>query len=300
MNAPEPPAPVLVGSPAEVAAGVYVIPDGGVPLVPNVGVVLGDRSALVIDSGMGPGNGTRVLEHASALADGRRLLLTSTHFHPEHAYGAQVFALAATSIVNRAQRDEQAAKGEAYLEMFRGFGASVARELEGVVLVEPDVVFDGDADLDLGGRRVELRPTGRAHTRGDQVVFLPAERILFTGDLVETAAFPIFPFFPPDDVVVSGERWIGALERLAALEPAIVVPGHGAVGGAELISELLDELVEVRDASARLAAAGLADDEVVAEVEPAVRDARPAWVGGEWVAFAIRCFLAERRAPEAM
>src|SRR2546430_698126 len=86
------------------------------------------------------------------------------------------------------------------------------------VYVEPDDVYDGAVhELDLGGRRVELRTWGLAHTRGDQVVFLPEERVLFTGDLVEERCFAIFPYFPPDDVDVDGERWISVLERMEAL-----------------------------------------------------------------------------------
>ena len=59
--------------------------------------------------------------------------------------------------------------------------------------------------LDLGGRIAELRTWGLAHTRSDQVVWLPEERILFTGDLVEERCFAIFPYFPPEDADVDGE-----------------------------------------------------------------------------------------------
>ena len=65
-----PPPPVVENDPREVADGVYVIPDGRVPLVPNVGIVVGDRAALVIDTGMGPRNGAIVRSHADRLAAG--------------------------------------------------------------------------------------------------------------------------------------------------------------------------------------------------------------------------------------
>src|SRR5260221_14579996 len=101
-----PPAPILRSEPEEIADRVYVLSDGGVPLVPNVGIVVGDRAVLVVDTGMGIRNGTKVLGHARELADGRQLLLTVTHFHPEHGYGAQVFEPEATIVYNRAQADE--------------------------------------------------------------------------------------------------------------------------------------------------------------------------------------------------
>src|SRR5262245_25069913 len=127
----------------EIAPGVHVIGDRRVPLVPNIGIVLGDEAVLVIDTGMGPQNGRKVLDLARQLARGKRLTLTLTHFHPEHGFGAQVFKDQATILYNRAQRDELAAKGAAYLGMFRSFGPGVAAALEGTELVTPDEVYDG-------------------------------------------------------------------------------------------------------------------------------------------------------------
>ena len=222
-----PPEPRVANEPTEVADGVFVIPDGRVPLVPNIGIVVGSEAALVVDTGMGPENGAVVRRHAERLAGDRPLFLTLTHFHPEHGYGAQAFAGAAVGIYNRSQLEELRAKGTAYLEMFRTFGDTVARQLEGVELVEPRIAYDGEADLALGGTTARLRTYGLAHTRGDQVVFLPESRVLFTGDLVESRCFAIFPWFPPDDADVDGDRWIAVLEELERLEPAIVVPGHG-------------------------------------------------------------------------
>jgi glyoxylase-like metal-dependent hydrolase (beta-lactamase superfamily II) len=293
-QAAAPPPPILRTEPVEIAPGVFVLPDERVPLVPNVGIVLGDRNALVIDTGMGPRNGAHVLAHARELAAGRRLLLTLTHFHPEHGFGAHVFADEATIVYNRSQADELRAKGGAYVEMFKGFGEAVAAELEGVEFVEPDVTYDGEADLELGGRTVQLRTWGLAHTRADQVVFLPGERILFTGDLVETRQFPIFPYFPPDDTDVDGGRWIDVLERLAALEPAIVVPGHGEVGDAGLLTAARDYLRFVQTETGRLADKGHGADAIVATLEPELRSRYANWDSPEWIGFAIRCFFDRR------
>src|SRR5215470_17803605 len=109
------PPPVVRGEPIEVSDGVFVIPDNRVPLVPNVGLVVGDQAALVVDTGLGPRNGGYVLDHARRLAGGRPLYLTTTHFHPEHRFGAQAFRGTATVIYNRAQRDDLRRKGAAYL-----------------------------------------------------------------------------------------------------------------------------------------------------------------------------------------
>ncbi len=290
VSASQPPPPVVHGVPHEIAEGVYVIPDGRVPLVPNVGIVLGEETALVVDTAMGPANGARVRAYADRLRGDRRLMLTITHFHPEHGFGAQAFS--DTQIVyNRAQVDEFRKKGNGYLEMFRTFGETVAAELEGVELVEPSEVYEGALhELDLGGRKVELMTWGLAHTRGDQVVFLPEERVIFTGDLVEERCFAIFPFFPPDDVDVDGEKWIAVLRQLEALEPQIVVPGHGDVGGPEVISEAREYITLLRDETRRLKTEGVSVDAAVEELDAAMQTLHPDWVQPEWIGFGVRHF----------
>src|SRR5262249_45820142 len=152
-------APVVANVPPEqVSAGVYVIPDGRVPLVPNIGIVVGEREALVIDTGMGPKNGRRVLETTRGLTD-NPIVLTITHFHPEHGFGAQEFP-GARIVYNRAQQEELAEKGTSYLEMFRTFGDAVAEQLEGVELVDPVEGYDGQLTLGLVSKTVELRARG--------------------------------------------------------------------------------------------------------------------------------------------
>ena len=200
-----------------------------------------------------------MLGHARRLANGKPLILTCTHFHPEHAYGAQVFAPLSTIVYNRSQLDELHEKAYPYADLFRTFGETVAAELEGFEMVEPDIVYDGEADIDLGGRIVQLRTYGETHTKGDSWVFLPEERILFTGDLVENKGFAIFPYFPPDDTDVNGDRWIVALEMMERLDPAIVVPGHGDVGDVGVVTAAREYLVQLRDETRRLAAEGVGD-----------------------------------------
>jgi glyoxylase-like metal-dependent hydrolase (beta-lactamase superfamily II) len=287
-----PPVPLVRNEPVEIATGVWVIPDGGVPLVPNVGFVDGQRSHLVVDTGMGIRSGQVVLGHAQRFANGKPLILTCTHFHPEHAYGAQVFAPVSTIVYNRTQLDELHEKGYPYADLFRGFGDTVAGELEGFEVVEPDIVYDGEADLDLGGRIVQLRTYGGTHTKGDSWVFLPDERILFTGDLVENKGFAIFPYFPPDDTDVNGERWIEALEVMERLDPAIVVPGHGDVSDVGVVTAAREYLVQLRDETRRLAGEGAAIDDIVAQLETDMQQRHPDWAQPEWIGLGARSFHA--------
>lgn len=294
-DAPTAPAPTVAEDGiTEIARDVWVIPDRRVPLVPNIGVIVGDEAVLVVDTAMGPANGGRVLAAAREKAQGKRLLLTITHFHPEHGFGAQVFREEATIVYNRAQRDELHDKGAGYVELFRTFGPVVAEALEGVELVDPHDVYDGETEIELGGRTVLLRTWGVAHTRSDQVVFLPEEGILFTGDLVEERIFPIYPYFPPDDADVDGSRWIDVLRRLEELAPSVVVPGHGAIGDVRVITAAREFHELLREETLRLAAEGLDVDEVIARLEPGMLARHPDWEQPEWIAFGIRSFCARK------
>src|ERR1700735_5270783 len=90
--APQPPAPTVDPTALkEIAPGVYVITDRRVPLVPNIGIILGNDAVLVVGTGMGPANGKKFLASAKKPAGRKPLILTLTHFHPEHGFGAQVF-----------------------------------------------------------------------------------------------------------------------------------------------------------------------------------------------------------------
>jgi glyoxylase-like metal-dependent hydrolase (beta-lactamase superfamily II) len=279
--------PLLVqaGTETEIAPGVFVFPDRRVNLVPNVGVVLGDDAALVVDTGMGPANGDVVLSEARRLAGGRRLLLTLTHFHPEHGFGAARLADDARIVYNGRQAAELADEGEAFIELFKTFGPEVAEALQGVVLVQPHETYESTTELDLGGRSVTLREVGGAHTAGDQVVLVPDAGVLFAGDLVENRFFPIV-----FGDVADGPAWIERMDALRRLAPTIVVPGHGEVAGPELIDAFRGYLVDVRDAVAERASRGEDVEQIAAELGPEVRERYASWGNPEWIDFAIRNF----------
>jgi glyoxylase-like metal-dependent hydrolase (beta-lactamase superfamily II) len=280
----------------ELDRDLVVVPDGRVQLVPNIGVIGGRDAVLVVETGLGPLNAEKVLEFATEYAKGRRLYLTTTHFHPEHAFGAQVFAGEATFLLNRAQAEDLKVKGAGYLDMFRGLGEPVARQLEGVVLPEPDLVYDDAYDLELGGRVVQLRATGRAHSKGDQVVRVPDAGVLFTGDLVETGQFAIFPWFPPYDTDVSGTRWLAVMERLAGEGARVVVPGHGAVGGPELLADVRDYLRLLRDETWVRRDSAMSEETIVEEVRALMIQRHPEWTERDWIDKGVGCLCAEHPA----
>ncbi len=291
---PRPPT-VDTSDPKEVADGVWVVRDHRIWLVPNVGIIVGKDAALVIDCGLGPANGERVLELARKIAGPkRRLFLTVTHFHPEHGYGAQAFRPEATIVYNRAQRDELQEKGIRYVDLFRRTQSKAAAEaLEGTKLVMPHFVYDGpSAVMDLGGRTVEMHTWGLAHTRGDQVVFLPKEKILFAGDLIEERMFPIFPWFPPKDTEVDGIRWANVLHDFRRFHPRLIVPGHGDPGDINIALSLASHIKDTARQVRTLRKAGASPREVLAQCKPRITAAHADWEHSSLIDLEIEYFSA--------
>lgn len=273
--------------PVEVAPGVHVLRDGHIPLVPNVGIVVGRDAALIIDTGVGMRNGEHVLAQAGKLTD-RPLILTITHSHPEHGWGVQPLSGNAHILYNRTQLEELHDKFTAFKTMFESLGPAIAGQLEGVEVVEPDETYEGTHTLDLGDPLTVELTEQPAHTRGDQIVWLPNQRVLFTGDLVENQLFPIFP--DPD---AHGGRWIQVLTKLERLQPDVVVPGHGDVGGVEIITATREYLETVQAKVADAAAQGSTLAQAQEQLNPDIRAQWHDWDAPIWIDGAIEHFYDE-------
>jgi glyoxylase-like metal-dependent hydrolase (beta-lactamase superfamily II) len=134
-----------------------------------------------------------------------------------------------------------------------------------------------------------LHNWGPAHTAGDQTILVDG-RVLFGGDLFETRMFPIVPYFPPADTDVDGSRWITVLNQLIALDPAVVVPGHGEVTDVSLIRDVRDYLDYVRSEAGRLRASGVPAADSAAAIEQGARVRWDNWANPEWIDYAARAF----------
>lgn len=267
---------------------ITIIPDPRINYVPNIGIIEGDKAILVVDAGMGPKNGKKVFEYANSIAKGRKIFLTTTHFHPEHSFGAMAFNKGgATVLMNKLQADELKAKGEEYLKMFKQFGKLEREVLEGTEIAKVDELYSVKKTLDLGNKKVEFYELP-AHTLGDQVIFVPSEGVVFMGDLVEERFFPIMP-----DADTKASRWIEVMKEVKKLKPKTVVPGHGEVGGIELINEVETYLSLVKKEVKLYIDKGLSKKELSAILTPKLTKYRPNWDNAVFIQYEIAHFYAE-------
>ena len=208
-----PPAPLVKPEGLKaISEHVQVIPDNSVPLVPNVGFIVGDKALLVIDTGLGPRNGEAVYAVAQKLAGSRQIYLAVTHVHPEHDLGAQAFPADTRLIRSADQQKDIAEFGLDLAKVFAGRSATNAELLKGADFRKPDIVFEKEYDLDLGGMTARLLAFGPNHTRGDVGIWVERDRVLFSGDLAMKAQ-PAFA-----SPYSSIQQWFASLDRLEALE----------------------------------------------------------------------------------
>jgi glyoxylase-like metal-dependent hydrolase (beta-lactamase superfamily II) len=254
---PRPDPLVKEGVTEKISTHVHVIPDGSVPLVPNVGIVVGARATLVVDTGLGARNAQAVLRELAKVSQTPDLYLVTTHVHPEHDLGAHAFPSHTRMIRATSQQEEIAETGMETAQRFAGMSPLNAQLLEGAAFRKADITFETEQVLDLGGVRVRLMAVGPAHTRGDTVVFVEPDRVLFSGDVV-MAALPAF-----SSPASSVKRWQSNLDALDALKPARIVPSHGPMGTVSMIANYRTFLTTVVTRVRALKAQGRSLDETV-------------------------------------
>jgi glyoxylase-like metal-dependent hydrolase (beta-lactamase superfamily II) len=271
LMAQTPPAPVVkVEGLRQISAHVHIIPDNSVPLVPNVGYIVGDRAVLVIDTGLGPPNGAAVYEVAKKLAGSKALYLVTTHIHPEHDLGAQAFPDTTKLIRSTDQVKDMAESGLQLAKVFASRSAINAELLKDADFRKADITFERDYDLDLGGVHARLVAMGPNHTAGDTIIWIEQDHVLFSGDLAMRAQ----PAFASPHSSV--KQWMTSLDQLEALKPAIIVPSHGPTGESiGFITGYRTYLTEVRERAAAEKRAGQSADQAVATVTAAFGDRAP-------------------------
>jgi glyoxylase-like metal-dependent hydrolase (beta-lactamase superfamily II) len=257
QTAPSAPASLVrEGVTEKLTAHVWAIPDGNASLVPNVGIVVGKKAVLVIDTGMGTRNAETVLREVAKVGAGKPLYLVTTHVHPEHDMGAHAFPQGSKLIRSKDQIEDIAAgAGMILVPVFAQRSALNVELLQGAKHRDADIVFDKDYSLDLGGVKAKIYAMGTNHTHGDTVILV--DGVLFSGDV----AMRPQPSFANPTAKIS--HWLASLDRLEAFKAKQLVPSHGAFGDNSIIAGYRSYLTRIRDRTAELKKAGKPQDEAI-------------------------------------
>jgi glyoxylase-like metal-dependent hydrolase (beta-lactamase superfamily II) len=189
---------------------------------PNTGVIIGDDAVMVIDTQATPVMAQDVIRHIRTVTDKPIKYVVLSHYHAVRVLGASGYApehIVASRdtydlIVERGEQDKASEIGR-FPRLFQ------AVESVPPGMTWPTITFEGKMSIWLGELEVQLIQLGRGHTKGDTVAWIPSQKILFSGDLVEFDATP----YAGDAYF---QDWPQTLDNIAALQPVALVPGRGA------------------------------------------------------------------------
>jgi glyoxylase-like metal-dependent hydrolase (beta-lactamase superfamily II) len=245
---------------------------------PNTGIVIGDDAVMVIDTQATPVMAQDVIRRIREVTDKPIKYVVLSHYHAVRVLGASAYG-ADHVIASEATREMIVERGQQdYLSEVQRF-PRLFRSVETVPgLTWPTITFNDRMTLYLGQTEVQIIHAGRGHTKGDTIVWLPKERVLFSGDLVEYGATPYCGDAHLQD-------WPQTLQKLRDLKPLALVPGRGdaltseravedgLAGTQAFVTELYEEVKKRAQANESLKQA----------YEGAMRALQPRY--GNWVIF---------------
>jgi cyclase len=224
----------------------------------NSVVLVTDDGVLVVDTRQHPRDGQDLIERIRSVTDKPIKWVINSHFHGDHHFGNSAFKPLGASIVSqkatarimeKVQPKELARRGNFFKS--RGYDPTEVK------LVLPDVTFESEMTIRLGGREVRLAYFGPGQNEGDTFVFFPHARMVFTTGMFGPRSMPNMAFTP------SVEGWIKLLDELAAMDVDKILPAHGDVAMTadvkELSAMIADEYQTVKEAIAK----GITVDEAV-------------------------------------
>ena len=270
----------------DLGAGGYawLQPDGGWGWS-NAGLIVDDGEALLVDTLFDvklTGEMLKAMRAAEPSAAANIDTLVNTHANGDHCNGNELVA-GAEIISSKATAEELAAESPARLaELMRrapemgAAGAFLERcfsafDFENIQQTLPTRTFEGETRIHCGAKEVTLRQVGPCHTRGDILVHVPADKLMFTGDILFIEGHPILWVGPVGN-------WIDACDLMLGMELEAIVPGHGPITDRRGVRAVRDYLVYVRDEARRRFDAGLSAFEAALDISMADYDA---WGDGE-------------------
>ena len=174
----------------KVADHVYAIPDGSVPMVPNTSAsssAAARRWSSTPDSDRATGEA--ILREVAKVSKNAEMYVATTHYHPEHSLGGAAFPATAKFVRPKMQQQDMDELGKDIQNTFASRSPLNQELLKDVPYPRADILFDREQRIDLGGVHVRLFWRGPMHTRGDTLIFVEEDRVLFSGDVVMNRTF---------------------------------------------------------------------------------------------------------------
>jgi glyoxylase-like metal-dependent hydrolase (beta-lactamase superfamily II) len=203
----------------------------------NAGFLVTDDGVLVIDTRQHPRDGQDLLDHIRKITQKPIKWVVNTHFHGDHNYGNSVFKAQGATIISQqetARLMQQVASKE--FARRQEFFKTRGYDPNDVKLVLPDITFDHEATIRLGGHEIKLVYLGPGQNPGDTFVVFPDLRMVYTPGAFGQHTLPNMAFTP------SVESWIEVLDQLAKMDVDTILPAHGDLAKRADVKEMQDML----------------------------------------------------------
>jgi cyclase len=230
----------------------------------NCGIVVTQEGVVLIDSGHNPTDSLRILDAVKKISPLPIRFLIDTEPHPDHTTGHFVFSPPATVIAHEGATEsminrEKETPGR--IEKLAAVAPEMRKALEGYQFVPPQIEYRGKMTLNLGERTFELLYLKGVHSEADTAVWLPKERVLFSASGIVVDQFNILrPFVTIPDI-------LAASKIMKALNPEIVVPGHGTPGTVKIFDDTEKYYALLVERVAKMVGEGKSLDEIKREVK---------------------------------
>jgi cyclase len=265
----------------------------------NAGILVDGEASLLIDTLFDLKLTQQMLDtmRKSIPAAAHIDMVVNTHANGDHCYGNELVADA--QIIASARTAEEMIEGvkpqlmAAVLKqapqlgqlgeyMSRIFGSF---DFDNITLTPPKTTFEGELSLTVGEKAVHLIEVGPAHTRGDTMVYIPGDRVVFTGDILFIGGHPIIWAGPTSN-------WLRACDRILAMDVETIVPGHGPITGKQGVIEVKTYLEYIFEEARKRYEAGMPALEAAMDIP---LDRYATWTDGERIAVNVASIYRELR-----
>ncbi|MBW1853328.1 MAG: MBL fold metallo-hydrolase [Deltaproteobacteria bacterium] len=223
------------GRSKEVVPGVYVISDLSFS---NCGFIVTDEGVVVVDTQLIPFFAKEMIKEIKAITDKPIKYAINTQWHTDHVGGNEVFFPQTRIIAHEFTRKIIAKRRK---EQEEGKVDESLKQLGEFKFTPPDITFDENMTLHMGGKVIELKFLGGGHTGGDIVVYLPKEKVIFSGDLFSKGSG--LPDYRDDSSI---DKLIKSLRKMQTLDIEKIVPGHMSIVEKKDIQVSIDKLLAFR------------------------------------------------------
>ena len=238
----------------------------------NAGIIVGQDGVIVVDTLATAKEARKMINDIKSLTNKPIRYVINTHTHFDHCFGNSEFAeLGAVIISHKSGKASLMKVGDRLIEIVKKMGMT-DEMLEGTTILYPSLTFNDKMQIDLGNVVVELYYIAPNHSPDNILVYIPKEKVLFTGDVLFTN---FHAYIGSADL----DGWKKNLDYIATLEVDNIIPGHGPLSSKQDVTDMKDYLITFDKKAQELCASSDNIEEIVAQIERTL----PPKAQGDWM-----------------